>query len=259
MPRTETTESEAGPVARVVHPAAIRWMHWINFPVLFVMIWSGLRIYWADDVRAVGIGSWEWFHLFPDGFYEALGLDRALARGIAFHFTFGWLFVLNGAAYLAYLAISGQWRHIVPDRPAWREAGQHLLHDLHLRADAPPQGRYNAAQRVAYTAVLAIAVLIVATGFAIYKPTQLAWLTAIFGGYDTARLLHFWSTIALFGFFLVHVVQVARAGWRQFVPMITGVERIDVSEATPATDDDRPSPEQPSPDRPSPDREEVPA
>ena len=29
-----------------MHPRAIRWMHWINFPVLSVMIWSGLLIYW---------------------------------------------------------------------------------------------------------------------------------------------------------------------------------------------------------------------
>lgn len=38
-------------------PRAIRWLHWINFPLLFIMMWSGLRIYWADDVYAFGIGS----------------------------------------------------------------------------------------------------------------------------------------------------------------------------------------------------------
>ena len=48
------------------HPLAIRWMHWINFPVLFTMIWSGLLIYWNDSDNAyqhphavyrVGVGS----------------------------------------------------------------------------------------------------------------------------------------------------------------------------------------------------------
>jgi hypothetical protein len=43
-------------VARLVHPRAIRWLHWINFPLLFIMMWSGLRIYWAHDVYAFGIG-----------------------------------------------------------------------------------------------------------------------------------------------------------------------------------------------------------
>ncbi len=206
------------------HPPAIRWMHWINFPLLFVMMYSGLRIYWADDARAVGIGGWEWFHFFPDGFYEFFQLDFALARGIAFHFTFGWLFVLNGLAYVVYLAVSREWRHVVPDRAAWRDAGRVVLHDLHLRRDEPPQGRYNAAQQIAYTAVIVMGVVIVASGFAIYKPTQLSLLTALFGGYETARIVHFWTTLLLFGFFVVHVLQVARAGWRNLLAMITGFE-----------------------------------
>ena len=34
------------------HPLAIRWMHWVNFPVLFTMIWSGILIYWNDSDNA---------------------------------------------------------------------------------------------------------------------------------------------------------------------------------------------------------------
>ena len=46
-------------IARLVHPRAIRWLHWINFPLLFIMMWSGLRIYWAHDVYAIGIMLYE--------------------------------------------------------------------------------------------------------------------------------------------------------------------------------------------------------
>jgi len=72
------------------HPLAIRWFHWINFPVLFIMIWSGLLIYWANDVFRVGWASSTLFHFFPQKFYEKFGLGSRLAEGMAWHFTLGW-------------------------------------------------------------------------------------------------------------------------------------------------------------------------
>jgi thiosulfate reductase cytochrome b subunit len=222
-----------GTVARLKHPRAIRWLHWINFPLLFVMIWSGLRIYWAEDVYAFGIGSWQWFAFFPEAIYENLDLERRLARGMAFHFTFGWLFVINGLIYTIYLAASGEWRHILPDRRTPKEAKDVVLHDLHVKKEAPPQGLYNAAQRMAYTIVLVMAAIIVASGFAIYKPSQLYPLPLLFGGYQGARLIHFSMTIGLLLFFLVHVVQVIRAGWNNFRAMVTGYE-IEKPEPQPA-------------------------
>ena len=210
------------PVARLVHPRAIRWLHWINFPLLMIMIWSGLRIYWAEDVYALGIGSWQWFAFFPDAVYETLGLERRLARGMAFHFAFGWLFVINGAIYATYLLATKEWRHILPDRHAPREAKDVVLHDLHIKKEMPPQGKYNAAQRISYTAVLVMALIIVVSGFAIYKPTQLYPLPLLFGGYQGARFVHFWMTIGLGLFFLIHVLQVIRSGWGNFRSMVTG-------------------------------------
>ena len=193
-----------------------------------IMIWSGLRIYWAEDVYAFGIGSWQWFAFFPDAIYETLDLERRLARGMAFHFAFGWLFVINGAIYAGYLLVTKEWRHIVPDRHAAREARDVVLHDLHLKRVAPPQGKYNAAQRIAYTAALVMAFIVVVSGFAIYKPSQLHPLPLLFGGYQGARLVHFTMTIALMLFFVVHLLQVLRSGWNNLRSMITGyvVERV---------------------------------
>jgi len=224
------------PVARLVHPRAIRWMHWINVPLLFVMIWSGLRIYWAEDVYAFGIGSWQWFAFFPDAIYETFGLERRLARGMAFHFAFGWLFVLNGVAYAIYLAASREWRHIVPDRQSASEAKDVVLHDLHLRRQAPPQGKYNAAQRISYTVVLTMALVLVVSGFAIYKPTQLHPLPLLFGGYQGARLIHFTMTIGLLLFVVMHVIQVVRSGWGNFRSMVTGYV---IERRSPRADDHR--------------------
>ncbi len=209
-------------IAREHHPRAIRWMHWINFPILMVMIWSGLRIYWANDVYALTIAGRTIFPFFPESVYEPLNLNSKLAKGLAFHFTFGWFFTLNGIAYVLYLATSGQWRHLVPDRFALKESTAVVLHDLHLRGEAPAQGRYNAAQRLSYSIIVVLGGVVVATGLAMFKPAQLHLLTSLFGGYETARAIHFGTTLAFMAFFGVHVAQVIKSGWSNFASMVTG-------------------------------------
>ena len=199
-------------------------MHWFNFPILTVMIWSGLRIYWSFDVSRVPSIRFGERTLFPEGFYDALQLDRKLARGMAFHFSFGWLFLINGLLYVTYLAASREWRHLVPRRADIKKIPAVLLHDLGLRKDRPAQGQYNVMQQLAYSGVIILGFLAVATGFSIYKPVQLSWLTAIFGGYQSARLIHFIVTMSFLAFFVVHLVQVLRAGLGNFWSMITGYE-----------------------------------
>ena len=217
------------------HRRGNRWMHWINFPLLTVMIWSGLRIYWADlrDPFGVGIGGWHWFELFPDWVNDRLGLERRLARGMAFHFTFGWLLTLNGAAFFVYLWRTGGWRNFVPTRDDLRTIPAVLLHEVGLRKEAPPQGKYNGMQQLTYAVVLLMGTLAVLSGFAIYKPTQLNLLTTMFGGYESARFVHFWVTIGFILFFGIHIIQVARAGFRNFWSMVTGYELLDVPEPDP--------------------------
>ena len=206
---------------KLKHLAAVRWFHWINFPVLFVMIWSGLLIYWAYDPYHVGS-----FHIFPDSVYGAFNLDHRLAPGMALHFLFMWIFTLNGILYVAYTIFSGEWRYLVPQSMrAFRDAFDVVLYDLHLRKQLPPQDKYNAAQQVTYTAIVVMGIGSVITGFSIYKPTQLGWLTALCGGYETARLIHFALTIGYIGFFVIHIAQVARAGWNNFQSIITGYEK----------------------------------
>lgn len=215
-------------------------MHWINVPLLAVMVWTGLRIYWAEDVYALGIGSWQWFAFFPDVIYEQLGLERRLAQGLAFHFSFGWLFVANGLAYITYLAASGEWRYLVPDRHSPREAAEVVAHELHLRSEAPIHDRYNAAQRLAYSGVIVIAAVLVLSGFAIYKPTTLHPLPLLFGGYQGARLVHFTATMLLVAFFVLHILQVLKAGWPNLRSMITGYV-IEPAGTRPESSDEEPS------------------
>lgn len=209
------------------HPLAIRWLHWISFPLLTMMIWSGLLIYWANAVYGFWIFGYELFHFFPPWFYNALGIPFRLAEGISLHFFFMWLFAINGIIYVLYTIFSGEWRAIVPVPGSFKRAILVTLHDMKIIKKLPPQGKYNDAQRIAYTSVILMGAGSLLTGLAIYKPLQLAWLTSLLGGYEWARWMHFWLTIFFVLFFVVHVVQVILAGWGNFRSMITGYEIVD--------------------------------
>src|SRR5579859_3557501 len=95
---------------QVKHRRATRWFHWINVPLLAGMIWTGLLIYWANDVYRIGWGGFTLFHFFPDWVYSTFHMDHRLAEGMAWHFAIMWLFAINGIAYVVYTLVSGEWR-----------------------------------------------------------------------------------------------------------------------------------------------------
>lgn len=196
------------------HPLAIRWFHWINFPLLFLMIWSGILIYWAYPA----------YLNFDQKIWRALHINNRLAEGMALHFFFMWLFAINGVLYVGYTILSGEWRELVPRRGTLREAWQVMLHDLRIRKEPLPSRKFNGAQQIAYTGVILMGLGSLLSGLAIYKPVQFAWLTWMFGGYQGARLVHFLLTVGYVLFFVVHIAQVVRAGWNNFRAMVIGVE-----------------------------------
>jgi thiosulfate reductase cytochrome b subunit len=139
---------------RLKHLVAIRWFHWVNFPLLSLMIWSGLLIYWAYSPYHIGS-----FHFFPDWFINALGIKFRLAEGMALHFFCMWFFVVNGILYVAYTLISGEWRMLVPrSLSVFRDAWHVLLHDLHLESAKPTQPKRQTAEGIADTSGLGVAV-----------------------------------------------------------------------------------------------------
>jgi thiosulfate reductase cytochrome b subunit len=193
------------------------------------MIWSGLLIYWANGVYTISIFGYTLIKFFPPKFYEFFNLRRRLAEGMAFHFVFMWFFAVNGFLYILYTIISGAWRELVPKKSSFKEAWLVVLHDLHIRKTTPPQNKYNAAQRIAYTSIIIMGFGSLFTGLAIYKPVQFYWITWLCGGYHFARILHFALTAGYVLFFVVHVVQVILAGWNNFRSVIAGFEVIEVA------------------------------
>ena len=223
------------------HPLAIRWMHWVNFPGLFTMIWSGLLIYWNDSDNAyqhphavyrVGVGSLTLVRLFPPWFWKLINAPYRVTEGLGYHFFFMWVFAINGILYVSYLLISGEWRVLVPERRSFLDAIQVTLVDLHLRKGLPPQKKYNGAQKIAYTSVVLMGLGSLVTGLSIYKPTQVHWITTLLGGYEMARWEHFWLTMGFCAFFVVHVGQVILAGWNNFRSMVSGYEIVPAAKAS---------------------------
>ena len=257
------------------HPPAIRWMHWINFPVLAIMIWSGLLIYWANDIYKVNLG-FKTITFFDPWFYTALHIPQRLAEGMSFHFTFMWIFAINGLVYFLYLMFSKQYKLIFPNKRSFQESWLVLKHDILMAfylflllisgklfilifrdkrslseswravlqqahskgGQLPPQKKYNAAQRMAYTGVIIMGFGSILTGLAIYKPVQLYWLCAALGGYEWARAEHFILTILFSLFFVVHLLQVILAGWNNFRGMVTGFEVKDIPPVIAETNDE---------------------
>ena len=206
------------------HPRPIRWMHWFNVPLLFGMIWSGLLIYWANDVFRIGIGNWTLFHFFPDWFYNTVPFGPPAGRGhvVAFrdHVAVGDQRNLLRHLHVRFRASGGICCRI---ERSFREAWMVILHDLHLSKVEPPKRKFNGAQQFAYTGVVLMGAGSLLTGLAIYKPTQVAWLTTICWEDTTwARWEHFWLTMGYLVFFVIHISQVIRAGWNNFRAMVTG-------------------------------------
>jgi thiosulfate reductase cytochrome b subunit len=156
------------------------------------MIGSGWQIYNASPLFAF---------VFPRG----LTLGGWLAGGLLWHFAAMWLFIANGLVYVMLGLLTGRFR-----RKLWPISAADVARDLGaaLTGRLPHNDlvRYNAVQKALYAGVLIAGVVIVTSGFGIWKPVQLQELTALFGGYEGARLVHFCAMAAIVLFLVVHVI-----------------------------------------------------
>jgi len=174
-----------------VHPPYVRVTHWINAVASMTMIGSGWEIYNASP-------------LFPFAFPKSITLGGWLAGALLWHFAAMWLFIANGLVYVMLGIVTGRFRRrLLPIWPA------DLIRDLRAalsgRLTHDDLSVYNAVQKGLYLSVILAGIVIVASGLAIWKPVQLRELTALFGGYDTARFVHFFTMAAIVVFLAIHV------------------------------------------------------
>ncbi len=189
------------------------------------MAGSGLQILVAYPSLGPQGQTYGWYPFNGHAPPEWLRLGNWLAGARHLHFAFGWFFLLNGLVYVGWLVASGEWRRrmFLPHRDL-RNAAIMMAYYLRLRRQPAPADPYNGLQRLAYTSALILGAIVVATGVAIYKPVQLSWLGAIFGGYDAARAIHLLALCALAAFTVAHIVLVLLHP-RTIGEMVTGGPR----------------------------------
>jgi thiosulfate reductase cytochrome b subunit len=185
-------EPATGRGKEVIHPRWVRITHWINALAMVAMIGSGWQIYDASPLfRSL---------VFP----PEIALGGWLAGALLWHFAAMWLLAVNGIVYVALGIATGRFRRkLLPIRP--RAVLADFLAALRGRLSHDDLGVYNSVQRLLYAGVLVAGVVIVLSGLSIWKPVQFKYLTALFGGYDTARYVHFFAMATIVGFLAIHV------------------------------------------------------
>jgi len=194
----------ASPQAVQLHPLSRRIMHWVNALAILVMIASGWRIY--DYYPALPLHRAFPYYLTLGGditVTEAINNEDGLANALAWHFGAMWVLVINYLAYLVVGFVSGHFRRdFLPLTIGgfWRDFSAALRFKLEHRL-----GTYNAVQKLFYWGVLAAILVTILSGLSIWKPVQLQELTALFGGYEFARVVHFFGMAAIVAFLIVHI------------------------------------------------------
>src|ERR1700739_298796 len=178
--------------AKVVQPAWVRVMHWINALAMILMIMSGWQIYNASP-------------LFRFSFSRSITLGGWLGGALLWHFAAMWLLMVNGLVYLALGLATGRFaRKLLPI------TADGVLSDVRAALSGQLSHddltKYNYVQKLLYAGIIIVGIVIVLSGLSIWKPVQLQWLTALFGGYDTARYVHFICMSLIVAFLVIHVV-----------------------------------------------------
>jgi thiosulfate reductase cytochrome b subunit len=182
-----------GPVVAdtTIHPAWVRICHWINALAVLVMIGSGWQVYNASP-------------LFNFEFSKHITLGNWLGGALLWHFAAMWVLVINGVVYVTLGLVTGRFRRkLLPIYPSQVFADAKAALTFKLAHD--DLAHYNAVQKVLYAGVILTGIVIVLSGLSIWKPVQFQELTALFGGYDVARYVHFFAMSAIVGFLVVHV------------------------------------------------------
>ena len=177
---------------RVIHPLWVRITHWINALAMLMMIGSGWQIYNASP-------------LFPVVFPSGITLGGWLAGALLWHLAAMWLLAVNGLVYVVLGMATGRFRRkLLPIHPGDVIADTRAALRGHLSHD--DLSVYNAVQKLLYLGVILAGIVIVLSGLALWKSVQLQELTALFGGYETARYVHFFAMATIVGFLVLHIV-----------------------------------------------------
>lgn len=199
------------------HPLVRRVAHWAQALAVLIMIGSGWRIY--NDVPILPFTFPIWITLggSPDYSY-ARNNEGGTGNAIAWHFAGMWLLLFGFVLYVLHSLYTRHYRDLLPVTP------RGFLRDFIAAARfrlAHRLGEYNGVQKVFYWGVLFAMSMMFVSGLAIWKPVQLYPLTWLLGGFDFARIVHFFFMASIVAFLVIHVALVALVP-KTMVAMVTG-------------------------------------
>jgi thiosulfate reductase cytochrome b subunit len=112
--------------------------------------------------------------------------------------------VINGIVYVTLGLATGRFRtKLFPIRAG--EVVRDVFAALRGRLSHNDLSTYNAVQKLLYFAVICTGIVIVLSGISIWKPVQFQQVTALFGGYERARYVHFFAMSTFVMFLTVHI------------------------------------------------------
>jgi thiosulfate reductase cytochrome b subunit len=187
-----TDERAATAPTKVIQPAWVRVMHWINAVAIILMIMSGWQIYNASP-------------LFTSlRFSHSITLGGWLGGALLWHFAAMWLLTINGLVYVIVGFATGRFKSkLLPITPGGVISDTKAALTGKLSHD--DLSKYNQVQKLLYAGIIIVGVVIVLSGLSIWKPVQLQWLAALFGGYEVARYVHFFCMSAIVAFLVIHI------------------------------------------------------
>lgn len=229
------------------HSALVRVTHWITTLCFFALLVSGVeivishpRFYWGETGNDLTTPLFKLpipasRALVPTGYGYVLPDQNGWSRYL--HFQAAWVVLLTGLLYLISGWFTGHFaKTLFPQRTdlSWRAFSGAIADRLHFkRAGEEEVWSYNLLQRLTYLFVIFVLFpLVIWTGLAMSPAFVSAFPAAVnlLGGQQSARTLHFFVSLALVVFLLVHIMMVWLAGFRSRVrAMISG--RVDTGRA----------------------------
>ena len=229
-PSISESRGPAADVSNPVHSYNVRICHWINLISCVYLLWSGVHIFLDFPELYWGHTG---FRGYPAAFrladwglsWEEAGAIGDRRWGRNYHFTAAWVFLINGLVYVGWNLYSKHFRNrMVPGRDEWTVANVRAeLRDSvrwrsrrHTHDGAAAGASYGTLQKTSYLILIFVYVpLMILTGIA-QSPgftAAMPMLLDLFGGRQSARTLHTIGTVALVLFVVIHVLEIAAAGF----------------------------------------------
>jgi thiosulfate reductase cytochrome b subunit len=222
------------------HSALVRVTHWITTLCFLALLISGIeivishpRFYWGETGNVLTTPLFKLpipssRALVPTGYKYVLPDQNGWSRYL--HFQAAWVAVWTGLLYVISMLFTGHLRkNLLPRRTdlSLRALSTSLVNPLRFkRPSAAEAWSYNLLQRLTYLFVIFVLFpLVIWTGLAMSPAFVSAFPLTVtsLGGQQSARTIHFFVSLALVLFLLVHVVMVCLAGfWSRMRAMITG-------------------------------------